>query len=65
VRWSKSDEQQPVFDSTDGKLNIVTVQVGQTAYLQCRVKHLGDKVVSSWLFLQYKSFETNSKNKKE
>ncbi|XP_059474150.1 hemicentin-1-like [Neocloeon triangulifer] len=53
VRWSKDElqslEQQPVFDNADVKSGAaITVQVGQTAYLPCRVKHLGDKVIS-WI----------------
>ncbi|CAB3367130.1 Hypothetical predicted protein [Cloeon dipterum] len=50
MRWKEeAQEQQPVFDKTDVKSGAtITVQVGQTAYLPCRVKHLGDKVIS-WI----------------
>lgn len=41
--------QQPHFDHSMPRN--VTLKVGQTAFLSCRVKQLGDKLVSSLLFI--------------
>lgn len=52
------DKGRPYFDVV-GKRNVTAV-VGQTARLNCRVKHLGDQQVSIFVFLNLYAFSNLS-----